>query len=92
MPHHRSADHGNRWFRPSPKFERFAATRGALIVGALFAVGAAAATGLAIWRQHWLDAAVYAVLAVAFAVWVVIQLRRRHQRPRTGSGGAQVPR
>ena len=92
MPHSRPAEDVNRWFRPSPQFMKASTTGGALIVATLFAVGAAVATGLAIWRQHWLDAAVYAVLVVAFAAWVVIQLRRRHHDQRTGSGGRQAPR
>ena len=78
MPRDRSSRSTPRWFRPSSQFETFLTTPGALVLAAVMAVGAIAGTGLAVWRGHWIDAAVYALLAVVLTAWLAVRLLRRH--------------
>lgn len=70
-----------RWLRPSPRFEKFSTTAGATVLAALLTVGAVAGTVLALWRAHWIDAVVYAVIAVACGAWLVVRARGRHGGP-----------
>jgi hypothetical protein len=71
----------NRWIRPSPQFERFLTSSRATLVAVLLTVGAVAAAVVAIWREHWIDAVVYAVLAGVCAGWLVLRVRRRSGGP-----------
>ncbi|MGZ4539570.1 MAG: hypothetical protein ACXVXT_04205 [Blastococcus sp.] len=75
----RSSPFIDRWFRPSPQLEKFVTTPAALVLAALMALGGLVGSGLAVWRGHWVDAVVYALLAVALVAWLVIRLHRRHR-------------
>jgi hypothetical protein len=62
-------------------FQKFLNTSTATTMTAVFAVGAAVATALAIWRNHWIDAMVYAVIALFFAVWFTVRVHGPHGGP-----------
>ena len=64
--------HGRNGRRGSP---------GPTVLAILLTVGAVAACVLALWRRHWIDAAVYGVLAAAFLAWLARRRRARHGEP-----------
>jgi hypothetical protein len=55
--------------RRSPRFERYLATRTAIVVTALLGIAALAGALVAVWRAEWIDAGIRFGFAAAFAAW-----------------------
>ena len=62
--------------RPSPRFERFLASRAAGVVAALMVAAAVVGGGIQLWRTHWLDGSVTIALGLTIGVFVAMRLER----------------